>query len=157
MTIDGQDLMQNSPPFFLLILVVSGVLGLVSVIAGFRLRPSAPSRAIALVALLPGLAMLGLFYSLAVHMHQSLGGWPTSLGERGFPSSLVAHADMAMGYFSILLLVSIFAWPVALLLCAVVQRWRGGIFYLGVYALSRLLCFGAMLLAPAQFLNWWWD
>jgi len=149
--------MQNSPPFFLLLLVVAGILGLASVVAGFRLRPSAPSRAITWVALLPALAMLGLFYSLAVHMHQSLGGWPTSIGERGFASSLITHAGIATGYFSILLLVSLFAWPVALLLCAVVRRWRRGIFYLGVYALSCLVCFGAMLLAPSQFLNWWWD
>ena len=149
--------MQNAPPFFLLLLVVAGVLGLASVVAGFRLRPSAPSRAITCVALLPALAMFGLFYSLAVHMHQSLGGWPTSIGERGFPSSLVTHAGMATGYFSILLLVSLFAWPVALLLCALVRRWRGGIFYLGVFALSCLVCFGAMLLAPPQYLYWGWD
>jgi hypothetical protein len=149
--------MQNSPPLFLLLLFVAGVLGLASVHVGFRLRPSAPSHAITWVAALPALAMLGLFYSLAVHMHQSLGGWPTSIGERGFPSSLVTHAGIATGYFSILLLVSLFAWPVALLLCAFVRRWRRGIFYLGVYALSCFVCFGAMLLAPPQFLYWWWD
>ena len=149
--------MQNSPPLFFLLMAVAGVLGLTSVVAGFRLRPSAPSRSITWVALLPALAMLGLFYSLAVHMHQSLGSWPTSIGERGFPSSLATHASMTTGYFSMLLLISLFAWPVALLLCAFVRRWRRGIFYLGVYALSCLVCFGAMLAAPSQFLYWWWD
>jgi len=149
--------MQNSPPLFLLILILAGVLGLGAVVAGFRLRPAAPSRGITLVAVLPGLAMLGLFYSLAVHMHQSLGGWPTSIGEHGFPSPLVTHAGIATGFFTVLLLASVFAWPIALVVCALVRRWRGGIFYLGVYALSCLVCFIAMLLAPSQFLYWWWD
>ncbi len=149
--------MQNSPPVFLLLLTLAGVLGLVALIAGFRLRPVAPSRGITLIAVLPALAMLGLFYSLAIHMHQSLGGWPTSTGESGFPSPLITHADIATSCFANLLLVSMFAWPIAVALCAFVRRWRGGIFYLGVYALSCLICFGGMLLAPSGFLYWWWD
>src|SRR5262245_50988102 len=36
------------------------------------------------IAALPGILMLALFYSLVIHMHQSLGRWPTSIGENGF-------------------------------------------------------------------------
>lgn len=149
--------MQNSPPLFLLLLILAGVLGVVAVVAGLRLRPAGLSRGSTLAALLPGLGMLGLFYSLASHMHQSLGSWPTSIGERGFPAPLVTHASIAYHWFGIMLLAGLFAWPVAAVLCAVVRRWRGGLFYLGVYALSCLICFGGMLLAPSQYLNWWWD
>jgi hypothetical protein len=155
--IDGEGIMQSSPPVFLLLLILDGVLGLVAVIAGFRLRPVAPSRGITLIAILPGLATLGLFYSLAIHMHQSLGGWPTSIGERGFPSPLVTHAGIATGWFAVLFLASVVAWPIALVLCALVRRWRGGVFYLGAYALSCLICCVGMLIAPAPFLYWWWD
>jgi hypothetical protein len=144
-------------PFFLLTVIAAGVLGLAAVVGGNRLRPSAPSRAITVLALLPALGMLGLFYSLALHMHQSLGGWPTAIGTRGFSSSLETHASMAFGYFSLLLLVNLLVLPITVLLCVFVRRWRGGIFYLGVYALSYSVGFGAMLLAPSQFLHWWWD
>jgi hypothetical protein len=37
----------------------------------------------------PSFIMLVLFYSLAVHMHRSLGEWPASIGERGFPAALI--------------------------------------------------------------------
>lgn len=144
-------------PVLLLVVIAAGVLGLAAVVVGIRPRPSAPSRAITLLALLPALAMLGLFYSLAVHMHQSLEGWPKAIGTQGFSSSLETHAHMAFGYFSLLFLINLLALPVTLLLCVLVRRWRGGIFYLGVYALSYSVGFGAMLLAPSQFLNWWWD
>ena len=32
------------------------------------------------IAVLPGVALVALFYSLAIHMHHALGGWPTSIG-----------------------------------------------------------------------------
>jgi hypothetical protein len=140
-------------PFFLLV----GAVGLIAVVAGIRLRPSAPSRALLLLALLPMLTMLGLFYSLAVHMHQHLGSWPKSIGTEGFPPPLQIHADAAYWYFGLLVLANLLLLPVGLLLCTFVRGWRGGIFYIGVYALSFCVGFAVMLLAPAPFLNWWWD
>jgi hypothetical protein len=101
--------------------------------------------------------MLALFYSTAIHMHLSLGAWPSSIGERGFPAPLMTHAHVATSYFSVLLLVSIFAWPAAFVLCLRVPRWRIWLYYLGVYALACLICFGGLFLAPSQFLNWLWD
>jgi len=135
----------------------AGILALGAVVVAFRMRPTKPSRAALAVTASPPLIMLALFYSLAVHMHQSLGAWPASIGERGFPAPLVTHAHIAAVYFSIVLLASIFAWPAIFLLCLVVRRWRGCVYYLGMYAFSSLVCFGAMLLAPSQFLYWWWD
>ena len=149
--------MQTSASPILLFALLAGILSLIAVAVAFRLRPSKQSRNGFIAAVLPALLMLSLFYSLALHMHQSLGAWPTSIGERGFPAPLVTHGSIAVNYFGVLVLVSIFAWPVAFLVCSLVRRWRVCLYYLGVYALACLLCFGAMLLAPSQFLNWWWD
>ena len=150
-------MVENSPPVFLLLEILAGILGLVAVVVGFRLRAVAPSPWFTLIAGLPALVMLGLFYSLAIHMHRALGGWPASTGEDGFPARLITHAEIATGYFAILLLISAVVLPLAFVLSALIRRWRDGIFYLGVYLLSYMVCFGAMLLAPSQFLFWWWD
>ena len=149
--------MQDSPPVFILILVLTGLLGLVSTVVGIRLRPSAPSRLITLAAALPALVMLALFHSLALHMNQSLGGWPGSIGTAGFPPALVSHADIASAYFGVLLLVCLFVWPVASALSASIRHWRSALFHLGVFALSCSACFASTLLAPSEFLYWWWD
>ena len=101
--------------------------------------------------------MLGLFYSLAFHMYRSLGGWPTSIGERGFPRSLVAHVNATVYYFEALILLGIFIWPLAIVVCLFVPRWRRVVPYLALYALVFLGCWGIMQLAPEQFLYWWRD
>lgn len=144
-----------APVFLVAMLAV--VLALAAIIVAFRLRPAKPSGIAVITALSPALVMLALFYSLAVHMHRTLGAWPSSIGERGFPMPLITHAHVAEHCFSILVLFGMFVWPVVLLLCLLVRRWRGCVYYLGLYALSCLLGFGAMLLAPSQFLYWWWD
>ena len=149
--------MQISASPILLVAMLAGILALVAIVVAFRMRPAKQSLIAVAAAVLPALLMLALFYSLAIHMHQSLGGWPASIGERGFPASLTTHGYIATTYFSILLLVSIFAWPISFLFCLLIRRWRVCVYYLGVYALSCLVCLGAMLLAPSQFLNWWWD
>src|SRR5690349_2503713 len=66
---------------------------------------------------LPGLLALALFYSLALHMHRALHGWPSRIGDAGFPPALVAHANIATGYIVIALTVSIFVLPLAILVC----------------------------------------
>lgn len=124
---------------------------------GLNTQATKKSRIALGVAVSPALLMLTLFYSLAIHMHQSLGGWPTSIGERGFPSALMIHSALATGYFSILVLASVLAWPVAVLACMGIRRCRFMLNYLGMYALSCLVCYVAMSLAPSPFLYWWWD
>ena len=101
--------------------------------------------------------MLGLFYSLAIHMHQSLGAWPTSIGERGFPPLLLTHATITATYFAVLLLLGIFVLPVAILVCLLVPRWKRFVPYFALYALLFVFCWGLMQLAPEQFLYWWRD
>ncbi len=145
-----------SPILFVAVLVV--ILALAAIVIAFRVRDTTKHSGLAVaVSALPAVMMLCLFYSLAVHMHHSLGAWPSSIGERGFPAALITHANIAKSFFSILVLISIFASPLLFLLCFFVRGWRATLYYLGVYALSCLICFGIMLLAPAQFLYWWWD
>ena len=111
----------------------------------------------AILASAPASLMLTLFYTLAIHMHQTLGAWPTSIGEHGFPTHLVIHASIAMYVQSALVLSIIFLLPPALVLCAVVHRWRHLLPYLGIYVMSCAVSAALMQLAPARFLYWWWD
>jgi hypothetical protein len=115
------------------------------------------SRTVILVSALPSLIMLGLFYSLAIHMRYSLGAWPTSIGERGFSASLITHGKVAWNFCSGLLVASIFTLPVAILVCLLMARLRRFVVYFAFYALVYVICWGLMLLAPSPFLNWWWD
>ena len=117
---------------------------------------STSRRGIAIAAL-PGIVMTALFYSLALHMHQSLGGWPTSIGERGFPPALVTHSTVTGVVFSVLLF-SLFVLPIPILVCLLTQRWRRFTVYFAVYAGVVLLGFVLTeFAAPAQFLYWWRD
>jgi NADH:ubiquinone oxidoreductase subunit 3 (subunit A) len=115
------------------------------------------SRTGIIVSASPGLLALGLFYSLAIHMHRSLGGWPSGIGEAGFPPALLAHATIATSYFWILLLLSIFTLPVAILVCLLVPRWRHLVPYFALYALVFIVSIVLMQLAPEQYLYWWRD
>jgi hypothetical protein len=115
------------------------------------------SRTAIIVSALPSLFMLGIFYSLAIHMRWQLGAWPQSIGDRGFPAVLSAHGRLAWDYCSFLLLGSMIVVPIGLLVCLLVARLRPFARYFALYALVYLVCWGLMLLAPASFLNWWWD
>jgi hypothetical protein len=109
------------------------------------------------ISALPSLIMLGIFYSLAFHMRFTLGAWPASIGDRGFPAALSAHGRLAWDYCAGLLLASMVVLPLGILVCLFVARWRRFVPYFALYALLYLACWGLMLLAPAPFLNWWWD
>ena len=114
------------------------------------------SRKGIIIAVLPGIIMLALFYSLAIHMRQSLGGWPTSIGERGFPAGLVLHSAVTVNVF-IVLFLSLFVSPIPILVCLIVERWRFAV-YFAIYAGASLLCFAlTQFAAPAPFLYWWRD
>ena len=131
------------------------VVGVVAILAA---RPRAPGgwKATALAVLHP-LLFLGLFYSLAFHMHRALGGWPRVIGMRDFPEDLVLHAEFAQHAFGSLLLGTFVALPIGLLLCALVPRLRPGLRILGVYGVTSGAALVAMALAPGPFLSWWWD
>lgn len=101
--------------------------------------------------------MVVAFYALSIHMHFSLGGWPKTIGEAGFPPALVKHANATFWYFEAMILAVIFAWPFALAVCSASSRLRRFIPHLCLFAGSSALNFVLMLLGPSQFLNWWWD
>lgn len=125
--------------------------------SGFSLLEFATRSRIAFgIAVFPAVAMVVLFHSLAIHMHLSLGAWPTSVGERGFPSSLVTHACFAQLLFTILFF-SCLAWTPTFVVCIMVDRWLFLIKYLIAFAASCIICAVIMSLAPSQFLVWWWD
>ena len=142
----------------LFILTVSICLAaILSVIVSSVYNTSRPSWKALLFASAPSLLALGLFYSLAIHMHQSLGAWPQSIGEAGFSDGLVAHVHAAISCFYSVLQATLFLWPVAFVVCLLVRPWRRGTFYLGVHVLAFALCYGLMQLAPSPFLWWWRD
>ena len=90
-----------------LIALVGAVIAIVAIVIACRENvPLKLTLTSVVVSSMPSLLMLALFYSLAIHMYQSLGGWPTSIGERGFSSLLTTHAYIATDYFAILLLSS---------------------------------------------------
>src|SRR5262249_8551267 len=108
-------------------------------------------------AALPAVAMLVLFYSLAIHMYHVLGGWPASIGELGFPPALVTHSAVAEKAYMVLVL-SFFVSPVPIVACLFVERWRRFAVYFAVYAGAILICFAlTQFAAPTQFLYWWRD
>lgn len=109
------------------------------------------------IAAAPPAVMLALFYSLAFHMHQVLGGWPTAIGEQGFSPKLVLHSHVDRYLFTTLFCSFIFVLPMAVVLCGAVARWRWILTYFGLYLAFGAVAAGLMELAPAQFLNWWWD
>ena len=141
----------------LILVVIFGGAGLLSYFFGVVLLRSKPSLRGMLLCCMPALFMIGLYYSLALHMWWSLQGWPTTLGTQGFPQVLIAHGDIAMFWFTWLLLLVLFGGPIAFLVCLGVRRWNHGLFHLGLLALSFALGLGVMQLAPRQFLSWWWD
>ncbi len=110
-----------------------------------------------MVSVLPCVLMLGLFYSLAVHMYQSLGAWPRSIGEEGFPPLLLAHATITMICFMCLFWFCLFILPSAIVVCLLVPTWRRFIPYFALCGLGLVVCWGLMQLAPDPFLYWWWD
>jgi len=116
-----------------------------------------PSR-ISIVALsLPCFLALALFYTLAVHMRRSLGGWPSGIGTSGFPPALLTHAAIATHYFWTWLLVSLLTLPVLILTSLLVPRWRALTPYFALYGFLLFTSIAFVLLSPEPYLDWWAD
>jgi hypothetical protein len=110
-----------------------------------------------LLALSHPFIALGLFYSFAIHMNWTLGGWPKQYGDDGFPPLLLMHEEAVDWGVMSLFFGSIFVVPIVAFSCAFIDRWRGALRYLGVYSLSFSVTYFAMQMAPKAFLEWWWD
>ncbi len=144
-------------PIVLIAFIGVAVVLAASAIAIYVRVPLKLTRMGVAVSLLPSLVMLVLFYSLAIHMRQSLGAWPTAIGERGFPPLLITHATITVDFFIAMLLSSISVFPVAIIVCLLVQRWRRCFPYLVLYVAMFFVCWGFMQFAPEPFLYWWRD
>lgn len=107
-------------------------------------------------SVLPGPGFLLLFYSLVLHMHSSLGGWPASIGNEGFPPALNLHASLTFNAFYWFLLFTVFVWPI-LMLGGLLLRRRLRLAQIVAFGLSFWACWPLILLAPSGFLYWWWD
>lgn len=141
----------------LLLIVVAGVPGLAAFFGGIPLLRAPLSPRVVLLSMMPALVMVGAFYTLAIHMHRSLGGWPASLGTSGFSWALKFHDAVAQYCFGGLFLVLFVTWPIAAVVFGVLRRLNAGIHYLGILAIAWALGVGLMILAPEPFLSWWWD
>ena len=71
-------------PWLTYIAVLIGGPGLIALFLGIHLRRSTPNPLLTLLAVAPSALLLGLFYSLAVHMHQTLGGFSFPLPNKPF-------------------------------------------------------------------------
>lgn len=139
------------------LLLMTGVPGLLAFFGGIPLlrRPLSP-RLVAL-SMIPAILLVGAWYTLAIHMYLSLGGWPANIGNAGFSSALNLHVEIAQHCFWLPSLILFVTWPIAVVVFAVVRRWRAGIHYLGIVAIVWALAFGLTQLGPDGFLYWWWD
>ena len=117
---------------------------------------SSLSRGWLVFAALPGLIALLGFYSLAFHMHSSLGAWPDFYGTEGLPQALVTHHNLSSWAFTVALLIAL-GMPLVLALCALVPRLRSHMIYPSFCGAACWLCLFLTALSPAGFQNWWWD
>lgn len=140
-----------------MLVLMTGVPGLLAFFGGIPLlrRPLSP-RLVAL-SMIPAIVLVGSFYTLAIHMYLSLGGWPANIGTAGFSSALDFHVEIAQHCFWFPALVLFVTWPIAVVVFAVVRRWQAGVHYLGIVAIAWAIGFGLTQLGPDGFLNWWWD
>ena len=132
-----------------------GLAALVAVLVAVRHHEESSRRAL-LAALAVPVGASALFFTLALHMHRSLGGWPETIGNRGFPEGLLQHESAAFTAFGILL-IGLLLSPLALLLCAAAPRLRGGLSPIATYAAASIAALLLTNLAPDPFLYWWWD
>lgn len=108
-------------------------------------------------AVVPGLLFLLIFFTFAVHMHNSLGQWPETLGNHGFSPALNTHARIAATYFSGFVIFAILAWPVLIAFFAIIAKLRRFLPQVMALGLSFWIFVPWIFLAPSGFLNWWWD
>ena len=104
----------------------------------------------------PGVLMLVAFYSLAMHMNSQLGGWPNSIGDHGLPQQVIMHADIAQGFFGVILLAGL-AMPLIIGAFALAPKLRAKLVYPALCGSACWLCLFLTALAPSGFLLWWWD
>ncbi|MCP4836062.1 MAG: hypothetical protein GY895_15005 [Phycisphaera sp.] len=139
------------------LVLMAGVPGLLAFFGGLPLLRRPLSPMLLGLSLAPAVIVAGAFYTLAIHMYLSLGGWPANIGNAGFSSALNFHVEIALHCFWFPSLILFVTWPIAVVVFAVVRRWQAGVHYLGIVAIAWALGFGLTQLGPDGFLYWWWD
>lgn len=109
------------------------------------------------LAFFPYAIAIILFYSLAIHMHNELGGWPESIGTRGFSENLLLHVNIQGWYLSYLALITVFVVPFIILICGLVKKWRFLVPYLLIQIVGLIVFLLQMNLAPSEYVYWFWD
>jgi Na+/phosphate symporter len=106
----------------------------------------------------PAVAIV-LVASLALHMHQSLGGWPEFIGtpDGEFSTALAVHAHVAYGVFGSMMVASVIVLPIFAVVLAAVPQYRSSLRYLCAYGSTSLAAFGTLYILPQGFQYWWWD
>ena len=110
-----------------------------------------------IIAVMPWSLALGLFWSLAIHLYLSLGGWPEMRETKGFSSVLLLHANIHYNYLMFLSLLTLFVCPVMFLLCLFIKRLKKLIIYPSMQILGGLLFLLQMLFAPDGYTDWLWS
>ena len=90
-------------------------------------------------------------------MRLSLGGWPSSIGTRGFSEALILHSHLGQEFLFLPLAFGLFILPPGILLTLLVPCWRKYTPYFALCGFSFLVCIGLMLMAPEPFKYWWLD
>ena len=109
-----------------------------------------------IIAVMPWSLALGLFWSLAIHLYLSHGGWPEMRGTRSFSSALVLHSNIQYNYLMLLSLLTLFVCPVMFMLFLFIKRLKKLIIYPSLQILGGILFIFQMLLAPDGYTAWLW-
>ncbi len=153
-------MMNNNPGFLMAIPSLLIAIGSLIYLCGNKATRSTVVsgwKSFTTCVVVPGLLFLLLYFSLAVHMHKSLGKWPERIGNHGFSSTLNAHDAVVSHYFSWFIIFAILAWPVLVASFAIIARLNRYLPQVMALGLSFWLFVPLMFLAPSDFLNWWWD
>lgn len=144
----------TNPMFMVSMLITLGA-AVIALASSTRQGAARIGRWLALSAV-PGLLVLAAFYSLAIHMHWRLGGWPDFIGTNQLPRELAVHAVASYWVFSGVLLLAL-GMPLVLALYALVPRLRTRMVHPAFCGVTCWLSLFLTALAPAGFQQWWWD
>lgn len=115
------------------------------------------SKTWAAVALAPSVLAFMLFWSLAIHMHHALVGWPSGIGNAELHGPLLFHAEIVSSFYGKLLPFSVYVMPFFCVIAAIIPSWRKALIYAAIYFGGLLMAFALMFTAPSGFQYWWWD
>ena len=105
---------------------------------------------------LPGLVNLAAFYSLALDMYLSLGGWP-GIGTEGFPDALYVHYALMTYPFFISFFFPLILFGPLWIIFYLIKPIRSWLDKLAALGLSSVVSTLLTPLAPSGFLYWFWD